>query len=516
MKTKILVLLLAWGFIGCDGFLEEKSQTEIRPSTILDMEKLLEGEGYWTDGDATFTDATDIFTDNVTCKVVGKTTLNVKIRDRYKYIWDNSMFDDNGEGADISFWKTPYKYIKGCNVILEYIDDMITDGEEDRVKREHLRGEAYVLRGLYHFYLVNFFGLPYNYGDPTQNPGIPLKISSGVNTDERPTRASVADCYKQIEKDLQEGTALMSSSRSEASLKVNRIDYLVGHALLSRMYLYMEDWDNAIKYADSVLQVKPELRMFSENPDNYAYTGKTNNVESLWEMPTNNAGYIDGIGPRTTLYPYSAASNDLINVFGEDLKEGEIDLRMMTQDEDNEDYPGYYGRSVTYLQTGGEAIYDDNDNKLGYNEYYVIYKGYEWTGLRTAELYLNRAEAYIEKYIEEGDVGCAQLALDDLNYLRMHRLDPNGFTVKEMSDFSDGQALLEFCQRERRRELCGEGNHRWFDLRRQGMPAITHVYLDNDTGMESRYELQQEDRRYVLPIPRDVRDRNQDLEQNKY
>lgn len=147
MKTKILVLLLAWGFIGCDGFLEEKARQKFVHQQFWIWKNCWEGEGYWTDGDATFTDATDIFTDNVTCKVVGKTTLNVKIRDRYKYIWDNSMFDDNGEGADISFWKTPYKYIKGCNVILEYIDDMITDGEEDRVKREHLRGEAYVLRG---------------------------------------------------------------------------------------------------------------------------------------------------------------------------------------------------------------------------------------------------------------------------------------------------------------------------------------------------------------------------------
>ncbi len=388
-------------------------------------------------------------------------------------------------------------------------------GEEDRIKREHIRGEAYVLRGLYHFYLVNFFGAPYNFGDPTQNPGIPLKISSGVSTDERPTRASVADCYEQIEKDLQEGTALMSANRSEASSKANRINYLVGYTLLSRMYLYMEDWDKTIRYADSVLLQKPELRMFAETPNYYTYTGRMRNVESLWEMPTSFAGSGDA-DRRTVLCPYSDASNDLINVFGKDLTNQETDLRVMTQDEDNPDWPGYDGRSVTYLQTGGAAIYDDDDKVVGYDEFYVVYKGYEWTGLRTAELYLNRAEAYIKKYIEEGDAGCAQLAIDDLNYLRMHRFDPSGFVEKKMADFSNGQALLEFCQRERRRELCGEGNHRWFDLRRQGMPAITHVYLDNDTGMESKFELQQEDLRYVLPIPRDVRDRNPDLVQNKY
>ena len=102
-----------------------------------------------------------------------------------------------------------------------------------------------------------------------------------------------------------------------------------------------------------------------------------------------------------------------------------------------------------------------------------------------------------------------------MNRLRRHRLDPNGFTEKMLSDYSDGWALLEFCWRERRRELCGEGNHRWFDLRRQGMPQITHIYLDN-TGFQSEYVLQKEDSRYVLPIPQNVLDRNPDLKQNKY
>ncbi len=517
MKTKILILFLSCAFAGCDGFLEEQSQTEVRPSTIFDMEKLLEGEAYWTESDAVFTDETEIFTDDNMCNVVrDKNTQiqNLKEHDKYKYIWSNTMFNDNGDGSsDIELWQTPYKYIKGANVILDYIDDMIVDGKEGEVRREHLRGEAFVLRGLYHFYLVNFFGLPYNYGDPTQNLGVPLKTNSGVTTDEYPKRSSVAECYKQIEQDLLEGTRLMSANRDEASTKIKRIDYLVGNALLSRMYLYMENWDKTIDYADSVLIAQPDLLMFSENPNEYIYS-QYGNCEILWAMPSTFAADIPLVSSRRTQYPYTA-SNDLINTFNEDLAVGEIDLRVMTQDEDNPNYPGFDGRNVTFLQTGGETLYGDNYTKLGVVEYYVIYKGYKWTGMRTAELYLNRAEAYIQKYIREGNTSDAQAALDDLNRLRRHRLDPNGFTEKMLSDYSDGWALLEFCWRERRRELCGEGNHRWFDLRRQGMPQITHIYLDN-TGFQSEYVLQKEDSRYVLPIPQNVLDRNPDLKQNKY
>lgn len=136
MKTKILILFLSCAFAGCDGFLEEQSQTEVRPSTIFDMEKLLEGEAYWTESDAVFTDETEIFTDDNMCNVVrDKNTQiqNLKEHDKYKYIWSNTMFNDNGDGSsDIELWQTPYKYIKGANVILDYIDDMIVDGKEGK------------------------------------------------------------------------------------------------------------------------------------------------------------------------------------------------------------------------------------------------------------------------------------------------------------------------------------------------------------------------------------------------
>lgn len=510
MKTKILILFLTYSLAGCDGFLEEQSQTEIRPSTVLDMEKLLEGEAYCTEKDAVFSDATDIFTDDNMCNVVSKKNkqqLNLKEHDKYKFIWSNTMFNDNGDGSsDIDLWQTPYKYIKGSNVILDYIDDMIADGKEGEIRREHLKGEALVLRGLYHFYLLNFFGLPYNHGDPAQNLGVPLKLISGVTTDEYPKREMVAECYKQIEQDLLEGTQLMSENREEASEKIKRIDYLLGYTLLSRMHLYMENWDKAREYADSVLMVQPDLLMFSENPGQFIYT-QYGNCEILWAMPCFYKDNQTGIR-----YPYTA-SNDLMSIFSEDLAEGEVDLRIMSLDE----YDPYSStnRQIPYLQVAREYLYDDNNNYIGIQKYYILNKGYKWTGMRTAELYLNRAEAYIQKYIQDGNISYAQAALDDLNNLRRHRMDPNGFTEKVLSDYTDGQALLEFCWRERRRELCGEGNHRWLDLRRQGMPQITHIYLDNDTGFKSEYVLQKEDSRYTLPIPQNVLDRNPDLEQNK-
>ncbi|MFR7809971.1 MAG: hypothetical protein ACLU4N_12235 [Butyricimonas faecihominis] len=48
---------------------------------------------------------------------------------------------------------------------------------------------------------MNLYGFPYNYGDPKQNLGVPLKLNSSVK-DEKFTRNTVAEVYEQIEKDL--------------------------------------------------------------------------------------------------------------------------------------------------------------------------------------------------------------------------------------------------------------------------------------------------------------------------
>ena len=46
---KLIYILVTLAFFGCDDFLEETSQNQIRPSTVSDMEKILEGEAYLTE-----------------------------------------------------------------------------------------------------------------------------------------------------------------------------------------------------------------------------------------------------------------------------------------------------------------------------------------------------------------------------------------------------------------------------------------------------------------------------------
>lgn len=121
---------------------------------------------------------------------------------------------------------------------------------------------------------------------------------------------------------------------------------------------------------------------------------------------------------------------------------------------------------------------------------------------------MNRAEANIRLFLENGNENLRISALTDLNYLREHRFRQ----PYEDVNITDGQTLLEFCLDERRKELAFD-DHRWFDLRRCGMPEMIHEVTINK-GQVQEYRLAKGSDRYVLPIPKKVLDKNPALVQN--
>ena len=75
-------------------------------------------------------------------------------------------------------------------------------------------------------------------------------------------------------------------------------------------------------------------------------------------------------------------------------------------------------------------------------------------------------------------------------------------------DVVDKEELLDYCLTERRRELCGETNHRWCDLRRYGK-TVKHVLVESELQ-----EFEQNMSLFALPIPEDVLKQNPNLKQN--
>lgn len=490
-STFSFIGLLVWLLcIGCNDFLKEYSQDEVRPVELSDLEQILLGNGYLdADSKEILYGIMDVFTDDIQCGGIREAFRSDFEKMRYRFLWADNMFAASGGGNDESFWELPYKKILGCNIVLDCLDDM--RGEESL--RENLRGEALVLRAWYYLMLVNMYGMPYN-EDGGKSLGVPLKLSMEVK-DERMPRNTVAEVYASIEEDLLKGNELLT--RYKYSRSVYRINHLAAKALLSRMYLYMEDWDKALDYADSVLVEKPALLDFNKGnwgvvstyPRSYVY-----NPDNADEVIWMREGWM--VRPDIETGPYMFyASDKLLSLYGtcetSDVREKTLkDIRATVYFNWQMDWNTWkYKRG--FLSIGGV-----------YNE--VL------QGIRTAEMYLNRIEVNAREFMKTGDAEFRRKALVDLNYLRKHRF--NSAYPYEDVDIEDAQLLFDFYKEERRRELAGDGQHRWCDLRRYGMPEIEHVLFEKEDGEKIRATLLKN--RYVLPIPEEAIRVNPLLKQN--
>jgi hypothetical protein len=508
---KIVYILLVISIVasGCKKFLEEQSQDEVRPSTVQDLNSVMSADGYpyssTNNASSRLNIMADMITDDVQC-FGGQGQLNYELvarRGKSPYTWSPQMFEDVllGDGlkntSNVNSWAIIYKRIAGCNVVISYVNKVSGSQSE----KDNLKAQAIAMRAYYYFILINMFGKPYN--DPSSNPetsqGVPLKLSMEV-TDNLLPRNTVAEVYTQIETDLKQAAQLfeLNPGTSSSPYKMN---LAAVYTLLSRMYLYQEKWDLTIEFANKGLAKRSslaQLSSFAATGGYYSFNGSfastiphenriydaTRSKEVLFSYIPNLASQDEwfresGMTPSYSLYkPVYAPSESLMALYEtKPTTENAIylaDLRARL-----------YFKFVSLFTSKGLIVVNCNGAPGG-------------AGLRVAELYLNRAEANIRKFIKTG-IGQFRIdALTDINALRMSRYD-NRKTYTAI-DITDPTALLNFYKDERRREFPFEEGHRWFDLRRYGMPSISHFY-EETVGSGQVYTLAEGDSRYTLPIP---------------
>lgn len=387
--------------------------------------------------------------------------------------------------------------LRGCNAVLDYLGTVT--GTADEVNNVH--AQALALRGFYYFRLVNIFGHPYN--DNKDALGVPLKLNSGVEA-ELPSRKTVGEVYEQIVADLTEAERLYLTLPEEMQWKANRRTSLpMVELLLSRVYLYMEEWELAAKYAGKVMK-NPKFSLYDlnnlpevtedGNPFYPAYQnydcpeviwsyGNTTDFTS-WHLTES-----EDIGGKN--YGIFKASDGLMASFDTvDLRKTKYVVR--EKHAWNEEYtPRPFGKMELDFRYMKPATGFDNARSL-----------------RLSEAYLNYAEAKAMLY-KAGDAAARTEALDAINTLRTYRIETEEYETVEINDV---EVLVAFVREERRRELCFE-DHRWFDLRRYGMPEIKHTWNADETDSKV-YTLREKDPAYTLPLPPKTLEANTNLEQN--
>ena len=497
-KLTIFCLILTTMVFGsCKKFLAEYSQDEMRPGNTDDLASLMYSDAYPY---LTSTDNIELLTDDVQSN--GLAVSNNTPTASYivpmangtpVFTFDPTMFDANNTiPAGINLYEIYYGRIKGCNVV---IDQLARVSGTEQAKNAIL-GQCLFLRAYYHFKLVSLYGLPYSGQgvNPETALGIPLVLSSEVR-DGGLARPSLKQTYDQIEKDLLRAADLLKANYTPTS--AFRVGVAAVNACLTRFYLYRgldSDMDKVLSYANKTLELNNTLTSL-----NTFFTGNTlnstfgifdgKNTEVLWTFGGRDAAYFPMAS--TEAIPPFTVSSTLLSMYDRGPSTTNYgDLRYQV-------YFNKYVKNGTFPYASGKTSTTSGTSG--------------GKGFRVAEVYLNRAEVLIKRFIKNGNAADRTQALSDLNYLRSNRYDTRNTAYVTVS-FTDGQALFSFYQEERRRELCLEEGHRWQDIRRWGIP-VTHVFIASD-GVTSTYTLPANSPLYALPIPFNAFNNNMDLIQN--
>ena len=151
----------------------------------------------------------------------------------------------NYEGLEY-VWTQNYKAISHANEALEGIAKLGNDPKLNPAKAEALLARAYA-----HFELVNTFCKAYNPTTSNADLGIPYALTSETKLDPKYGRSTVAQVYQHIAADLQEGLPLIEDSYYQ--MPKYHFNKKAANAFAARFYLYYQNWDKAIEYANNVL-----------------------------------------------------------------------------------------------------------------------------------------------------------------------------------------------------------------------------------------------------------------------
>lgn len=525
IQTKTILTAIAVGLAvsSCGDFLEPKANGEFVPKDATSMNELLLGEAYPRYDKTRMNVFTNLLDDDITASPYQQYKPSGYDANLYlaAYTWQPDMYsmmeEAGAKAAATDIYSTYYELILGANAILDYIDD-VTDTEENI---NYVLSQAYALRGFYYLKLVNFFGQPYNYDKSAL--GVPLKLTSAVEENNL-SRKTVGECYQQIESDLLKAEELYKTLPESKQWDSNyRTSLPMVQLLLSRMYLYMEQWDKASEYAQLVMN-NSQFRLLDLNtveaknqygyPKYYDYFSYTNSKETIWlygsttdvtSMVGDNGEDTDG----NKIYAYFKASPELMSSFSTgDLRKDRYIIRSWYEEtteptegggEPQSEYmPQAFGKLYVNTSSNPKSWYNPSSGQLRFGR-----------ALRLSEAYLNYAEAEAMLYQEGGGDNHRTNALDALNKLRQYRIETDAFESLTATDAAD---LVSLVRTERRCELCFE-DFRWYDLRRWGMEPIRHEW-HTDANTTLVYTLEKNDPQYTIPLPDNVLEKNSSLQQN--
>jgi len=399
-----------------------------------------------------------------------------------------SEFTSSTSSSNVA-WKSPYIVIGRANRIIAAAEGgALSDAAEAKATIDQYAAEAKVLRALAHFDLVRIYGKPYT-EDQGASLGVPL-VTGVLESNAKPARSTVAEVYTQVVKDL---TEAISSNALATETEPGYVSVWGAKAILSRVYLNMGDYANALSVAEDIIK-NSGAALWTRDQYFKAWDASTPN-ESEFLFRLNVSGSTDnndlnGIGNLQGRdgYKEMVATKKFVDMLSADANDVRNDMFLpATADKE----VAVYGTNKVFLN----KLRGQGGNLRNVTIVPII---------RLSEVYLTAAECAFRKNDKTK-------AVEYLNDLVKNR------TTTEASLATVDNITLERILIERRKELIGEGQ-RYFDALRNN-ETITRYTSEADKGWHKTLskEAQSFDRDYfkaIAAIPQAEINANPNIKQN--
>lgn len=399
-----------------------------------------------------------------------------------------SEFTSSTSSSNVA-WKSPYIVIGRANRIIAAAEGgALSDAAEAKATIDQYAAEAKVLRALAHFDLVRIYGKPYT-EDQGASLGVPL-VTGVLESNAKPARSTVAEVYTQVVKDL---TEAISSNALATETEPGYVSVWGAKAILSRVYLNMGDYANALSVAEDIIK-NSGAALWTRDQYFKAWDASTPN-ESEFLFRLNVSGSTDnndlnGIGNLQGRdgYKEMVATKKFVDMLSADANDVRNDMFLpATADKE----VAVYGTNKVFLN----KLRGQGGNLRNVTIVPII---------RLSEVYLTAAECAFRKNDKTK-------AVEYLNDLVKNR------TTTEASLATVDNITLERILIERRKELIGEGQ-RYFDALRNN-ETITRYTSEADKGWHKTLskEAQSFNRDYfkaIAAIPQAEINANPNIKQN--
>ena len=509
--TFISLAILPAFLIACSDFLDELPDNRATLDTEEKMEALLVSA--YPDHD--FQQITEMMSDNVD-DMDESSPYSTRYAEQLFY-WEDITETDNESPENV--WEAFYIAIASANEVLLAIEDQ---GGATTSTLQAIQAEALLCRAYCHFILVNVFALNYNTETSDTDPGVTYMTKAETTLLNDYERNSVAECYELIAADIE--AALPYVSDSYYSVPKYHFNTSAAYAFASKFYLFYEQWDKCIEYADKVLGTSPtsvlrDYEGLAENTSSaaqsQAYIDATMSANLLLTTGYSKMGLIFG--------PYTTWKRFVHNPY------------LTTSETTATSYPfgtlstsNVYARTHSYPITGSSFViywrlpylFEYTDEVAGIGYYRCVFNN-----LSTDETLLNRAEAKIM-------LGEYDSAVEDMNmWVQNFTSITDDMTVDDIVSFYNGieyatwdagtvkkhlnpaftidaegstqECLLQCVLGIRRIETMHLGM-RWFDIKRYGIEIWRRVMNSSGTPDKEADVLTVDDPRRAVQIPQKV------------